>query len=124
MREYRNKHGGLLKVLEKGETANPNGRPRKFVSLLKEQGYKLSEINDSIKVLMSMTMEELADVWKNPKATVLEKTVANSIRKGIENGKIDTLETLISRIYGKPKETIDQTTQTIVIKQGGSKRSH
>ena len=29
-----------------GESGNPNGRPRKYVSLLKEQGYKLSEIND------------------------------------------------------------------------------
>ena len=25
-------HGGVLKVLEKGETANPNGRPKKFTT--------------------------------------------------------------------------------------------
>ena len=42
-----------LKPAQKGEVRNPNGRPRKFVSLLKEQGYKLSEVNDAIQVLLS-----------------------------------------------------------------------
>ncbi len=29
-----------LRPAKKGEVRNPNGRPRKFVSALKEQGYK------------------------------------------------------------------------------------
>ena len=36
-----------LKPFKKGEVANPNGRPKKYVTLLKESGYKLSEINDT-----------------------------------------------------------------------------
>ncbi|MEY4334522.1 MAG: hypothetical protein RLZZ196_3266, partial [Bacteroidota bacterium] len=72
-------HGGTLTRPAKGETMNPNGRPRKYVSLLKEQGYKLSEINDSIQAMMSMTIEELKAVWDNPQATVLEKTVAHAM---------------------------------------------
>jgi hypothetical protein len=43
-----------LKPFKKGEVANPNGRPRKYVSELRAQGYKLSEVNDAIQVLMSM----------------------------------------------------------------------
>ncbi len=42
-----------------GESGNPNGRPRKYVSQLRELGYKLSEINDTIQVMMAMDMEEL-----------------------------------------------------------------
>ncbi len=38
--------------MQKGETLNPNGRPRKYVSLLKEQGYKLAEINDTIQAIL------------------------------------------------------------------------
>ena len=52
-----------LKPFKKGEVANPNGRPRKYVSLLKEQGYKLAEINDTIQAMMSMDLEELKTVW-------------------------------------------------------------
>ena len=106
-KEVKQKHGGTLKILQKGETANPNGRPRKYVSLLKEQGYKLAEINDSIQVLMSMTPKELEAVTKNPDATVLELTVAKAMVKSMNNGSLYSMDTLLSRVYGKPKEQVD-----------------
>lgn len=96
-----------LRPIQKGEVRNPYGRPRKFVSALKEQGYKASEVNDAIQVLMSMTLEELKDVYNNPEATVLEKTVASAIRKSIEKGSLYSIETLLTRVYGKPKEQVD-----------------
>jgi len=89
------------------ERINKGGRPRKYVSALKEQGYKASEVNDAIQVLMSMTIEELKDVYNNPQATVLEKTVASAIRKSIEKGSLYSIETLLTRVYGKPKEQVD-----------------
>jgi hypothetical protein len=93
--------------MKKGETLNPNGRPRKYVSLLKEQGYKLAEINDTIQAMMSMDLEELKTVWDNPKATILEKTIAAAMRKSLEKGSLYSLETLLTRVYGKPKELVD-----------------
>jgi hypothetical protein len=99
------KHGGSLTRPDKGETMNPNGRPKKYVSLLKDAGYKLSEINDTIQTMMAMDLDELADVFKNPKATVLERTIANAMRKSLEKGSLYSLETLLTRVYGKPKET-------------------
>jgi len=102
--------------MQKGETLNPNGRPRKYVSLLKEQGYKLAEINDTIQAMMSMDLEELKTVWDNPKATVLEKTIAAAMRKSLEKGSLYSLETLLTRVYGKPKEQMDiQTDNRIEI---------
>ena len=96
-----------LTPFKKGEVANPNGRPRKYVSLLKEQGYKLSEINDSIQALMSMDEEELRAVSLNDAATVLEKTVAKAMLKSLSNGSLFSLDTLLTRVYGKPKEQMD-----------------
>ena len=95
---------------KKGESGNPNGRPKKYVSALKEQGYKNSEINDCILVMISMDLDELKEVWQNPKATILEKTIANALRKSLEKGSLYSIEVLLSRAVGKPKESIDHTT--------------
>ena len=93
-----------------GQSGNPNGRPRKYTTLLREQGYKLSEINDTIQTMMQMTIDELKEVWDNPNATILEKTIANAMRKSLERGSLYSVETLLTRVYGKPKET-QQVTQ-------------
>lgn len=89
------------------ERINREGRPRKYVSLLKDSGYKLSEINDTIQSMMAMDLEELKQVWDNPKATILEKTIANAMKKSLEKGSLYSLETLLTRVYGKPKEQMD-----------------
>ena len=94
---------------QKGEVRNPNGRPKKYVTLLKENGYKVSEINDTIQAMLSMDLDELKDVWQDPKATILEKTIANAMRKSLEKGSLYSIETLLSRVFGKPKETADVT---------------
>ena len=91
----------------KGESGNPNGRPRKYVSMLKDLGYKKSEINDTIQNLMAMTLDELKLVWDNPQATILEKTIANAMKKSLEKGTLYSLETLLSRVYGQPKQEQD-----------------
>ena len=109
-RSVKQKHGGTLKVMQKGETMNPNGRPKKYVTLLKEQGYRLSEVNDTIQIIMSMDMEELKQVWDNPKATILEKTIANALMTSLKKGSLYSIDTLLNRVYGKPKET-SQVTQ-------------
>lgn len=96
-----------LKLFKKGEVANPNGRPRKYVSLLKEQGYSISQVNDSIQVLMSMTPKELKEVENNPDATALELTITKAILKSMSNGSLYSIDTLMNRVYGKPKEQVD-----------------
>jgi hypothetical protein len=110
-----------LKPFKKGSDVrrNVNGAPRKYVTLLKEQGYRVGEVNDAIQVMLSMTIEELGEVWKNPKATVLEKTIAAAIRKSIEKGSLYSIETLLTRVYGKPRESIDvKSEEKIVITLG------
>lgn len=96
---------------DKGTTNNPNGRPRKFVSLLKKQGYTQSQINDCILVLSSMRDSELRDVLKNKDATVLEKAFAKAVLEDLRKGKLDSIDRLLNRAIGKPRESMDITTK-------------
>lgn len=92
------------------QNINRKGRPKKPVLQMKVEGYKLAEINDTIQMLCSMNSEELKEVLNNSKATILEKTVAAALKKGIERGELVNIETLLNRVYGKPKEKMDITT--------------
>ena len=96
----------------KGQSGNPDGRPRKYVTTLAAYGYKLSEINDTIQAMMAMTMDELKTVYENPKATILEKTIAGAMRKSLEKGTLYSLETLLSRVYGLPKQELAATVES------------
>lgn len=93
-----------------GESGNPNGRPRKWVSTLKDQGYKKSEVVDAIQALCSMSTEELQEVADGEKNTILERTVAKALLNGNTKGSLYNLETLITRVHGQPKQDIEQTT--------------
>ena len=95
-----------LKPFEKGTSGNPLGRPKKFTSLLINQGYKLSEVNDAIQNLLSMNEFELDQVFQDINATILEKTIASALRRSFKNGSLYSLETLLSRVYGQPKQEV------------------
>jgi len=58
----------------------------------------------AIQALMSMDVEELSAVLENPKATILELTIAKAMVKSLQNGSLYSMETLLTRVYGKPKE--------------------
>ena len=53
-----------LKPFKKGEDERRwmEGRPKKFTTLMKEEGYKLSEVNDSIQAIMAMDEQEIKKV--------------------------------------------------------------
>ena len=104
-------HGGYLMRPDKGETMNPNGRPKKFVTILKESGYTQLEINLTIQLMLQMNLEELKQVLIDMNATILEKTIANAMIKSLKRGSLYSLESLLNRVYGKPKEMIHSVQQ-------------
>jgi hypothetical protein len=89
---------------------------------MKDQGYSLSEVTDAIQVLISLDADKLQEVKTNPKSTVLEVTIASAILKSISKGDLDSIETLLTRVFGKPKEKVEQdikiTNHTIKLKFG------
>lgn len=108
----RGKHPNSQKALtpvKKGQVLNPHGQPRKYVSTLIKDGYKKAEVNDTIQALISMNVEEIKEVLTNDKATILEKTVASALIKSISRGDLSSIESLINRIYGKPKDHVEMS---------------
>lgn len=94
-----------LQMWKKGQSGNPAGRPKKIVSILGQQGYKLSQVNDTIQIMLMLTIKELKVIYDNPDATILEKTIAGAMVNSLKKGSLYSVETLLTRIYGKPKET-------------------
>jgi hypothetical protein len=102
------KNGGTLTRYEKGERPKGDiGRPKKFVSLLKDRGYNHSEITSTYQIMLSLTIDELKEIYDNPNATILEKIIASGLRQDLKSGKVDVVETIINRTFGKPKENIE-----------------
>ena len=108
------KNGGKMNRWNKGESGNPKGRPKKLVPSMKVEGYKLTEINDTIQALVSMNVKDLKSVYENPNATILEKTVAAALRRSLEEGDLNSIETLMNRVYGKPKEKMEVLSHSII----------
>ena len=89
------------------ERINMKGRPPKWTSTLVKEGYKKSEVVDCIQALMSLDELQLKDVNDNEQASMLERIVAAALLKSFKVKSLWNIETLLSRVYGKPKESLE-----------------
>lgn len=101
---------------KKGETGNPNGRPRKVltklenqigikfnVSLSKEDKYQIVES------MLEMSLTELKQVAQDQDAPVFMVTIAKGIADDIKKGRINTVESMFDRFFGRAKQAVDVT---------------
>jgi|TARA_S200002703_G_C3767980_1_gene236422 hypothetical protein len=107
---------------KKGEVRNPNGRPKKVDTILKEifldeYNVKLSksQTEEIIKGVLSRTRSELMELAQNDDLPFWISMIANKATKDYKKGSIHLLELLFDRVYGKPKETVDQNIEAKTI---------
>jgi len=114
MRKVKQKHGGSIVHADKGETANPNGRPPRLLSTitaeLKAKGYERATANqvaDAFETLMNVPQNELAQMVKDEKAPMSLRIVGKAMltAKGWE-----VLQAMLDRAHGKSKQAVDLTT--------------
>lgn len=102
----------LGKKIQPGEVKNPDGRPKKYLTTLKDMGYKMSEVEDTLKVLFILDEGELKKVAADKKATILERTIAKAFLKGLKGGSLFNIMQVLERTFGKPRETVDHNLKT------------
>jgi hypothetical protein len=106
----------------KGQSGNPNGRPKKMETVLKEfffdeHNLKLSksQVHDIITNILSKSRNELVELAKRDELPFWVSLIARKAQRDYEKGSIHILDVLFDRVYGKPKEEVSQTVQKVRI---------
>ena len=114
MKKVTVRNGGTFNVAEKGETANPNGRPRKTINSvnkeLEEQGIKpatANEIKDIYLRLINMEMAELKKLVEDLKQPALIRIVGKKI---LSDKGFDIIDKMLDRAIGRAQQAVDVTT--------------
>lgn len=85
----------------------PNaGRPKKYLSIVKEAGYKLSEIQTVISDLLRLSTKDLKTIAESEDVPALEKLIARGIYGDLRKSELKNLDLLLNRGYGKPNQNI------------------
>lgn len=103
-----------LEPFKKGQSGNPNGRPKKIENVLTdyflaEHNLKLtkSQSQDIIRTILGKTKSELMELAKNDELPFWVSLIAKKATRDFEKGSIHILDVLFDRVYGKPKEEVD-----------------
>ena len=97
-----------LKPAKKGQSGNPNGRPKKLKTILKKEGLKQSQINDIISEMLAMTRDELQSIIDNPKSRSFEVLISQAIKKGVSKGDLTQIfGYALTRAFGQPVQQLD-----------------
>jgi hypothetical protein len=89
--------GGTLHPFVKGQSGNPNGRPRKLINSLGIEGYEKQDIKTLFAKICSMTIEEAKSFATNPNSTVLERGALKLALNLMSKGNCDFLDYVIAK---------------------------
>jgi len=114
------KHWWSLRVLQKWETANPNWRPKKWISLVNKQLSDLwytpatkADIEENYMQLLQLNEKEIQKLFKDEKQPILIKILASNMTN--KNKNFDVIEKMLDRWIGKSIQKIQTTSVNVNI---------
>jgi hypothetical protein len=87
---------------------NYQGRPRKLVTQLGDFGYTKFEIEETIRIMLALTIAELKEIIANEHTTMLEALIAAALIKDGQTGKLLSVESLFNRLFGRPYAIVNK----------------
>jgi multidrug efflux pump subunit AcrB len=92
-----------------GKSGNPNGRPPLTKEAKELRKLTADEFIKRVNKYLHMTAAQIKTEMDNPKATVLDMYIGNTLAIGLKRGDYNTLDNILNRIIGKLKETVEVT---------------
>ena len=116
-----NKEG--VKFTSTRQPKNAGRKPSRFKELLSNLegvGETLSQedYEKITKTLLTLNPEELTDVARNKQTPIAVILIANAISGDLNNQRMDNLERLLDRIFGKSTNKVDVTSKGDKVNQG------
>lgn len=108
----RKKTGG--RDFKKGQSGNPNGRPKLPEELRLIKKMTPSFVRNVISKVSRMNQEQIAEVIHEPDTSILEATIMKIYLKAMTEGDYLRLNFLLDRSIGKVKEELDVSLQPVV----------
>jgi len=115
-KEREQPHGGKITPFEKGETGNPNGRPKKLVSSLiaqlKEEGYEgvtNGQISDVISLLLNLEKDRVKVLAEDTKQPIYVQRISRRLITASDKEIGDFIDKQLDRAHGKPKQVQEIT---------------
>lgn len=121
MKKVKQKHWWAIHLLEKGETANPNWRPKKGIALVNDQllkaGFppaKKADIEANYMQMLQLPEEQLKKMMTAQEQPMIIRILA----KNMLGGKwFDIIEKMLDRGIGKAKEHIQADVESDISKE-------
>lgn len=108
-------HGGAINRFKPGESGNPEGRPKKIFTILKESGFSKDDIRDAFEEIGWQTVEQLQALLDDPAKPAIIKVIAKAFHRGAEKGDYRYVAEILQQVIGKPKETRDENVKHLVL---------
>lgn len=94
--------GGNLTPFTSENQPDNNGRRKKLTTILKDEGYSISEIRDWFRIIATMTTTEVQAAAKKDEQPVIVRILAKAYLSALKKGDYTRVKEIVEQVIGRP----------------------